>query len=93
MDAQPGPLPGPQQPAPSAPQGRSRPMAGGLVAVSMWALAPVATRAVVAHLAPLPLLVLRIGVAALVLLPWAVPVFGRLHPRSAAGSSPRAPSA
>ncbi len=59
-------------------------MAGGLVAVSMWGLAPVATRAVVAHLAPLPLLVLRVGVAALVLLPWAVPVFGRLHPRSAA---------
>ena len=59
-------------------------MAGGLVAVSMWGLAPVATRAVVAHLAPLPLLVLRVGVAALVLLHWAVPVFGRLHPRSAA---------
>jgi drug/metabolite transporter (DMT)-like permease len=59
-------------------------MAGGLVAVSLWGLAPVATRAVVAHLAPLPLLVLRLGVAALVLLPWAVPVLVRLRPRSAA---------
>ena len=63
---------------------RPRPMAGGLVAVSLWGLAPVATRAVVAHLAPLPLLVLRLGVAALVLLPWAVPVLVRLRPRSAA---------
>jgi drug/metabolite transporter (DMT)-like permease len=59
------------------------PMAGGLVAVVLWGLAPVATRAAVARLAPLPLLVLRLTVAALVLLPWAVPVFGRLKPRSA----------
>jgi drug/metabolite transporter (DMT)-like permease len=58
-------------------------MAGGLLAVVLWGLAPVATRAAVAHLAPLPLLVLRLTVAALVLLPWAVPVFGRLKPRSA----------
>src|SRR6266851_1955110 len=58
-------------------------MAGALVAVTLWGLAPVATRAAVAHLAPLPLLVLRLGVAALVLLPWAVPVFRRLRPRSA----------
>lgn len=58
-------------------------MAGGLVAVVLWGLAPVATRAAVAHLAPLPLLVLRLTVAALVLLPWAVPVFRRLRPRSA----------
>ena len=58
-------------------------MAGGLVAVSLWGLAPVAIRAAVVHLAPLPLLVLRLGVAAVVLLPWAVPVFGRLRPRSA----------
>src|SRR5216683_1678684 len=49
-------------------------MAGALVAVTLWGLAPVATRAAVAHLAPLPLLVLR---------PWAVPVFRRLRPRSA----------
>ena len=48
----------------------------------MWGLAPVATRAAVAHLAPLPLLVLRMGLAALVLLPWAVPVIRRLRPRS-----------
>lgn len=58
-------------------------MAGGLVAVSLWGLAPVATRAAVTHIAPLPLLALRLGVAALVLLPWAIPVFRRLHPGSA----------
>jgi drug/metabolite transporter (DMT)-like permease len=58
------------------------PLAGGLVAVTLWGLAPVATRAAVAHLGPLPLLVLRLGAAALVLLPWAVPVFRRLSLRS-----------
>jgi drug/metabolite transporter (DMT)-like permease len=62
---------------------RYGPMAGGLLAVVMWGLAPVATRAAVAHLAPLPLLVLRLGVAAVLLLPWAVPVFRRLTPRPA----------
>ncbi len=64
-------------------QRRSGPLAGGLVAVGLWGLAPVATRAAVAHLAPLPLLVLRLGVAALVLLPWAVPVIRRLSLRTA----------
>ncbi len=59
-------------------------LAGGLIAVVMWGLAPVATRAVVAHIAPLPLLTLRMGLASLVLLPWALPVFRRLTPRSAA---------
>ena len=58
-------------------------MLGGLVAVTLWGLAPVATRAAVVHLAPLPLLVLRLTVASLVLLPWALPVFRRLRPRSA----------
>jgi drug/metabolite transporter (DMT)-like permease len=58
-------------------------MAGGLVAVVLWGLAPVATRAAVGHLAPVPLLVLRLTAAALVLLPAAVPVFRRLRPRSA----------
>ena len=58
-------------------------LAGGLLAVVMWGLAPVATRAAVMHIAPLPLLVLRLCVAALVLLPWAIPVFRRLTPRSA----------
>ena len=62
--------------------GRRAALASGLGAVVMWGLAPVATRAAVAHLAPLPLLVLRMGVAALVLLPWAVPVIRRLRPRS-----------
>jgi drug/metabolite transporter (DMT)-like permease len=56
---------------------------GGLIAVVMWGLAPVATRAAVAHLAPVPLLVLRLGLAAVVLLPWAVPVFRQLRPRQA----------
>ena len=59
------------------------PLAAGLVAVILWGLAPVATRAAVAQLAPLPLLVLRLTVASLVMLPWAVPVFRRLRPRSA----------
>ncbi len=58
-------------------------LAGGLSAVVLWGLAPVATRAVVAHVAPLPLLALRMGLASLVLLPWALPVFRRLTPRSA----------
>jgi drug/metabolite transporter (DMT)-like permease len=58
-------------------------LAGGLVAVVLWGLAPVATRALVAQLAPLPLLVLRLSVASLVLLPWALPVFARLSLRSA----------
>jgi drug/metabolite transporter (DMT)-like permease len=58
-------------------------MAGGLVAVVLWGLAPVATRAAVTHLAPLPLLVLRLTAAALAMLPWAVPVFRRLRLRSA----------
>ena len=61
----------------------SGPIAGGLVAVCLWGLAPVATRAAVEHLAPLPLLVLRLALASLVLLPWAVPVFRRLRPRPA----------
>jgi len=58
-------------------------LAAGLVAVVLWGLAPVATRAAVAHLAPLPLLTLRLIAAALVLLPWAWPVFRRLRARSA----------
>jgi drug/metabolite transporter (DMT)-like permease len=58
-------------------------LAAGLVAVIMWGLAPVATRAVVAHLSPLPLLTLRLIAAAVVLLPWAWPVFRRLRARSA----------
>ena len=94
MDEQPrpGPRPGTRQPAASHALGRSGPMAGGLVAVVLWGLAPVATRAVVAHLAPMPLLVLRLTVAALVLLPWAVPVFRRLRLRSLGRLWPLAPS-
>ena len=48
--------------------------AAGLAAVSIWGMAPVATRALVLQLAPLPLLVLRMGVASVVLLPWCGPV-------------------
>jgi drug/metabolite transporter (DMT)-like permease len=54
------------------------------MAVVMWGLAPVATRALVPQLAPLPLLVLRLAMAGLVLLPWALPVFRRLDRRSLA---------
>jgi drug/metabolite transporter (DMT)-like permease len=57
-------------------------MTGALVAVCLWGLAPVATRAAVGHLDPMPLLVIRLTVAALVLLPWAVPVLRRLTPRA-----------
>jgi drug/metabolite transporter (DMT)-like permease len=53
-----------------APAGTGVGTASGLAAVTMWGLAPVATRALVAQLPPLPLLVLRIGVAGLILLPW-----------------------
>lgn len=52
--------------------------ASGLIAVTMWGLAPVATRALVLQLAPLPLLVLRVALAGLILLPVAVPALRRL---------------
>jgi drug/metabolite transporter (DMT)-like permease len=58
-------------------------LAAGLVAVVLWGLAPVATRAAVPHLSPLPLLLVRLAAASLVLLPWAWPVFRRLRRRSA----------
>ncbi|MGW7007974.1 DMT family transporter [Streptomyces sp. NPDC054933] len=53
-------------------------MLSGLAAVVMWGLAPVATRAAVAQLAPLPLAVLRAIIAGLVLLPWSIRVLRRL---------------
>ena len=56
----------------------------GLAAVGMWGLAPVATRVLVLQLAPLPLLLLRMTVAAIVLLPWCVPMLRRLDSASAA---------
>ena len=58
-------------------------LGAGLAAVVMWGLAPVATRAVVAHVSPLPLLLIRLTAASLVLLPWAWPVFRQLQARSA----------
>jgi len=51
--------------------------AAGLAAVGIWGMAPVATRALVLQLAPLPLLVIRMGLAAVVLLPWCGPVLRR----------------
>jgi drug/metabolite transporter (DMT)-like permease len=57
---------------------------GGLAAVSLRGVAPVVTRAVVVEAAPLRVLVLRLGLAALVLLPWALPALRRLRPRSLA---------
>ncbi len=71
------------QPGRRTSQGVTGPVSAGLVAVTLWGLAPVATRAAVTHLSPLPLLVLKLGLASLVLLPWAVPVFRKLRPRSA----------
>jgi drug/metabolite transporter (DMT)-like permease len=58
-------------------------LGAGLAAVCLWGLAPVATRAAVGHLSPMPLLLIRLAAASVVLLPWAWPVFGRLRPRSA----------
>ena len=55
----------------------------GLTAVCLWGLAPVATRAAVGHISPLPLLLIRLTAASLLLLPLALPVFRRLRPRSA----------
>jgi len=64
---------------PSGQRGAAAGTASGLVAVTMWGLAPVATRALVLQLAPLPLLVLRVALAGLVLLPMAVPVLRRFE--------------
>ncbi len=58
-------------------------LAAGLVAVCLWGLAPVATRAAVGYLSPLPLLLIRLSAASLVLLPWAWPVFRKLRRRTA----------
>jgi drug/metabolite transporter (DMT)-like permease len=58
-------------------------LGAGLLAVSLWGLAPVATRALVGDLEPLPLLLIRLIAASLLLLPWALPVFRQLRPRSA----------
>jgi drug/metabolite transporter (DMT)-like permease len=60
-----------------APPGSGAGTAAGLTAVVIWGMAPVATRALVLQLAPLPLLVIRMGVAAVVLLPWCGPVLRR----------------
>jgi drug/metabolite transporter (DMT)-like permease len=59
------------------PSGSGAGTAAGLAAVGIWGMAPVATRALVLQLAPLPLLVVRMGVAAVVLLPWCRPILRR----------------
>jgi drug/metabolite transporter (DMT)-like permease len=67
---------------PAGPPGQRAAAAGtasGLVAVTMWGLAPVATRALVLQLAPLPLLMLRVALAAVVLLPVAAPALRRFE--------------
>jgi drug/metabolite transporter (DMT)-like permease len=56
------------------PAGTAPGLASGLTAVLMWGLSPVATRALVLQLAPLPLLVLRVMIAAVVLVPLCIPV-------------------
>jgi drug/metabolite transporter (DMT)-like permease len=60
-----------------APSGSGAGTAAGLAAVGIWGMAPVATRALVLQLAPLPLLVVRMGVAAVLLLPWCGPILRR----------------
>jgi drug/metabolite transporter (DMT)-like permease len=59
-------------------------LAAGLTAVILWGLAPVATRAVVGHLSPLPLLLIRMVMASLLLFPWALSALPKLRrPRTA----------
>ncbi|HEY6313117.1 MAG TPA: DMT family transporter [Streptosporangiaceae bacterium] len=90
-DRDPGTRPAPQGPRPDSATGT----AAGLAAVSMWGLAPVATRALVLQLPPLPLLVVRMAVASVVLLPWCVPLlrhpvpYHPVPPRPAARRSGR----
>lgn len=62
-------------------RGPSGALAGGFLAVVFWGLSPVATRALVLHLSPLPLLVLRLPIAGAFLLPWAIPLFRRIRRR------------
>jgi drug/metabolite transporter (DMT)-like permease len=69
-------------PAPPRPGLSAGTLAGGLAAVCLWGLAPVATRAAVGQVAPLPLLVLRLTVAGAVLLPWALPAIRRMRRRA-----------
>jgi drug/metabolite transporter (DMT)-like permease len=70
---------------PAGDNGKLSATGGGLLAVVLWGLAPVATRALVAQLAPLPLLVLRLSLASLALLPWCLPVVRRLASGAASG--------
>jgi drug/metabolite transporter (DMT)-like permease len=56
-------------PGPDAERGAGAGTMSGLAAVCMWGLAPVATRALVVQLAPVPILVLRLALAGAVLLP------------------------
>jgi drug/metabolite transporter (DMT)-like permease len=78
-----GTAPHGNRPAPARRGSPGWPAASGLVAVAMWGLAPVATRALVMHLAPLPLLAVRLGAASIILLPWCGPVLRRRPGRAA----------
>lgn len=78
-----GTAPHGSRPAPAGRGSPGWPAASGLVAVAMWGLAPVATRALVMHLAPLPLLAVRLGAASIILLPWCGPVLRRRPGRAA----------
>ncbi|HEY3979133.1 MAG TPA: DMT family transporter [Streptosporangiaceae bacterium] len=64
------------EPSPGRP-GSAGGLASGLTAVLAWGLSPVATRALVQQLAPLPVLVLRVMIAAVVLVPLCVPLLRR----------------
>jgi drug/metabolite transporter (DMT)-like permease len=76
--AQPAAEPGGPKPGGEARGGSRRGTASGLIAVTMWGLSPVATRALVQQLAPLPLLVLRIGIAGIILVPLSIPLLRKL---------------
>ena len=50
----------------------------------MWGLAPVATRALVQHVDPLPLLVMRVAIASIALAPFGIPLLRRADGRAVA---------
>jgi len=58
--------------------------AGALVAVVLWGLTPVVTKAAVADVAPLVLLALRLPIAGLLLAPFGLPLLARLKGKALA---------
>jgi drug/metabolite transporter (DMT)-like permease len=65
----------------AGPKVRPGGIGAGLIAVCLWGLGPVATRALVSQVAPLSLLTMRQLLAVGVLLPWAVQVVRRIDAR------------